>query len=127
MTKLPPVDEDHARDWIFEYSEAKRMAPYRANVILEKALLDTQPAPPDEDVSVNLGSDFANGEAGRERGGREEWSRGRDGGMEVSTMAGRVRRRDRSLRFGVWRMCSSHRERRSWLASADIDWAPTRS
>lgn len=51
-TTLPPVDEDHARDFVFEYSDAKRMAPYRANVILEKALADSQPAPPDEDVSV---------------------------------------------------------------------------
>lgn len=52
MTTLPPVDEDHARDFVFEYSDAKRMAPYRANVLLEKALQDKQPAPPDEDVSV---------------------------------------------------------------------------
>lgn len=51
-TSNTEVDEDHARDFVFEYSEARRMAPYRANILLEKALAETQPAPPDEDVSV---------------------------------------------------------------------------
>ncbi|GMK59679.1 hypothetical protein CspeluHIS016_0802850 [Cutaneotrichosporon spelunceum] len=44
-----PLDEEYARDWVFEYSEARRMAPYRANIILEKALDDNEPARPDED------------------------------------------------------------------------------
>jgi len=44
-------DEDDVREFIQDYSDAKRLAPGRANDILEAALAEEVPAPPDPDVS----------------------------------------------------------------------------
>jgi hypothetical protein len=50
-TSRPDPDEDDVREFVQDYSDAKRLAPGRANDILEAALGDNKPAPPDADVS----------------------------------------------------------------------------
>lgn len=51
MTQTILPDEDDVRDFVQDYSDIKRMAPSRANDLLDKIMADTQPAEPDPDVS----------------------------------------------------------------------------